>query len=73
MKKRTNWDEHLSTILFSYRTSYKVVIGYTPYQLVYSLHPLMPIEYVLSTINGDHIDVGPTKVLIAKVIELGNL
>jgi hypothetical protein len=37
------------------------------------LHPLMPIEYVLLTINGDHIDVEPTKVLIAKVIELENL
>jgi len=23
-EKRTNWDEHLSTILFSYRTTYKV-------------------------------------------------
>ncbi len=30
-EKRTNWDEHLSTVLFSYRIAYKVVIGYTPY------------------------------------------
>jgi len=30
-EKRTNWDEHLSTVLFSYKTAYKVVIGYTPY------------------------------------------
>jgi hypothetical protein len=31
---RTDWDEHLSTMLFSYITAYKVVIRYTPYQLM---------------------------------------
>jgi hypothetical protein len=41
-EKITYWDEHLSTILFSYRTAYKVATGYTPYQLVYGFHPLMP-------------------------------
>jgi hypothetical protein len=51
-EKITNWDEHLSTVLFSYKTIYKVAIGYTPYQLVYGLHHLMPIEYVLPVING---------------------
>jgi hypothetical protein len=30
-EKRRNWDEHLSTILFSYNIAYKVAIGYTPY------------------------------------------
>ncbi len=30
-EKRTDWDEHTSTILFSYKTTYKVAIGYTPY------------------------------------------
>jgi hypothetical protein len=43
---KTNWDEHLPTVLFSYKITYKVAIGYTPYQLVYELHPLMPIEYI---------------------------
>ncbi len=37
-ENRTNWDEHLSTVLFSYKTAYKM---YTPYELVYELHPLM--------------------------------
>jgi len=40
-----------------------VATGYTPYQLIYGL----PIEYVLS-INGDHKDAEPTRVLIAKII-----
>jgi hypothetical protein len=30
-KKRTNYDEHMSTILFSYRATYKVATSYTPY------------------------------------------
>jgi transposase InsO family protein len=30
-EKRTDWDEQLSIILYSYRTTYKVAIGYTPY------------------------------------------
>jgi hypothetical protein len=30
-EKRTNWDKNLSIILFSYKTDYKAVIGYTPY------------------------------------------
>ncbi len=39
---KTYWDKHLSTMLFSYKTTYKVATRYTPYQLVYGLHPLMP-------------------------------
>jgi len=45
--------------------AYKVATNYMPYQLVYGLHPLMPTEYVLLTINGDHKDAKSTKVLIA--------
>ncbi len=37
--KNTSWDEYLSTILFSYRISYKVATIYTPYHLVHGLHP----------------------------------
>ncbi len=72
-EKRTNWDEHLSIVLFSYRIAYKVAKGYTTYQLVYGLHLLMPTKYVISAINGDHKDVEPTRVLIARIIELEKL
>ncbi len=67
-EKKKDWDEHLSIILFSYRTTYKVATCYTPYQLVYGLHLLMPTKYVLPVINGDHQDVGPTKVLTIRII-----
>ncbi len=47
-----------------------MAISYTPYQLVYGLHPLMPTKYVLPTINGDHIDAKPTRVLTTIIIKL---
>ncbi len=43
-ENRIDWDEHLFIMLFSYKTVYKVATWYTPYQLVYGLHPLMPIK-----------------------------
>jgi hypothetical protein len=30
-ENKMDWDEHLPTIVFSYKITYKVVIGYTPY------------------------------------------
>ncbi len=63
----------MSTILFSYKIVYKVVTSYTPYQLVYGLHPLMLTKYVLSTISGDHIDAKPTRVLTTRITKLEKL
>jgi hypothetical protein len=40
-ENRSDWDEHLSIMLLSNRAAYKVATRYTPYQLVYGLHPLM--------------------------------
>ncbi len=58
----TYWDEHLSTMLFSYRTAYKVVVWYTPYQLVYGLHPLMPTKYIVLVVGGNEKDNTPMRV-----------
>jgi hypothetical protein len=51
---KINWDEHLPIVLFSYITTYKINTIYTPYQLVYGLHPLMPTKYILLIIDSDH-------------------
>jgi hypothetical protein len=72
-EKRTDWDERLSTILFSYRTIYKVATSHTPYQLFYGFHPLMPTKCVLPTISGDHKGAEPTRMLTTKIIELEKL
>ncbi len=55
------------------RKKQTMATSYTPYQLIYGLHPLMPTEYVLLTISGDHKDVEPTRVLIAKITTLEKL
>jgi hypothetical protein len=60
-------------VLFSYRTAYKVATWYTPYQLMYGLHPLMPIEYINLIVGGDERDSTPVKVLINRFTELEKL
>ncbi len=72
-EKITNLHEHLSTILFSYKISYKVSTCYTPYQLIYGLHSLMPTKYVMSTISRDHKDAEPTIMLTTNFTKLEKL
>jgi hypothetical protein len=72
-ENKTDWDEHLSIVLFSYRTTDKVAIGYTPYQLVFGLYPLMPIEYIVLIVGGNETDNTPMKILTSKIIELKKL
>jgi hypothetical protein len=43
-------------MLFSYITAYEVATSYTPYQLVYGLHSLMPIEYIVPVVGGHQRD-----------------
>jgi hypothetical protein len=66
------WDEHMSTMLFSYKTAYKVT-RYIPYQLMYALHPLMPIEYIVLIISGNERQNTLVKVLTNKIIKLEKL
>jgi hypothetical protein len=54
-ENRTNWDERLSILLFSYKIAYKIT-RYTPYQLVYGLHPLMPTKYIVLVASGNEKD-----------------
>ncbi len=62
-ENRNDWDQHMSTILFSNRTAYKVGTSHTPFQLVYGLHPLLPTEYLLLCKPSDDKDPQPVKVL----------
>ncbi len=72
-ENKTNWDEHLSTIFFSYIDAYKVTTWYTPYQLVYGLHPLMPTEYIVQVVGENERDSILVKFLTIKIIELEKL
>jgi len=72
-ENRTDWDEHLSTMLFSYKIAYKVATWYTPYQLMYGLHPLMPIKYIILVFDGNERNNSPVRVLTSRIIELEKL
>ncbi len=51
-ENRKDWDEHLSTILFFYIIAFKVETSHIPFQLVYGLHLLLPIKYLLPSKPG---------------------
>jgi hypothetical protein len=57
-------------MLFSYKTTYKVTTRYTPYQLVYGSHPLMPIKYIMPIAGGNERDSTSMRVLTSKIIKL---
>jgi len=46
-----DWDEHLHIVLFTYRTTFKVGTSHIPFQLLYGLHALMLIKYLLPMTN----------------------
>ncbi len=72
-ENRTDWDEHLFIVLFSYITTYKVATRYTPYQLMYGLHPLMPTEYIIIVTSGNERDSTPMSILISRIIKFEKL
>jgi hypothetical protein len=72
-ENRNDWDEHLSTILFSYKISFKVGTGHIPIQLIYGLHVLLPTKYLLPSKPGKNHDPTPIKVLTSRLSELEKL
>ncbi len=66
-ENKTDLDERLSIVLFSYKTTYKVSTWYTPYQLVYGLHPLMPTEHIVLVVGRNERDSTPMRVLTSRI------
>jgi hypothetical protein len=60
-------------MLFSYRIAYKVATGFTPYQLVYGLHSLMPTKYIGLIASGNERDNTLVKVLTNRITKLKKL
>jgi hypothetical protein len=44
-EKLNDYNEHLGAILFAYHITFKVNMKHTPFQLLYGLHPLMPMYF----------------------------
>jgi hypothetical protein len=60
----------MSTMLFSYWITYEVETNHTPFQLVYGLHPLLRIEYLLPSKLGEIVDPTLIWVFISYLLEL---
>ena len=41
---KSNWHQTLFSALWAYRTSMKTATGFTPFQLVYGLEAVLPIQ-----------------------------
>jgi hypothetical protein len=50
-----------------------IAIGYTPYQLVYGLHPLMPIKYIVLVVSENEKDNTLVRVLTSRITKLEKL
>ena len=50
---RTDWEQKLHSVLWAYQTAYKTSIGTTPFNLVYGLDAILPIEYIIPALRVD--------------------
>src|SRR5271168_2777361 len=48
---RSNWHNMLFSVLWAYRTSVKTSTGFTPFQLVYGLEAVLPIECEITSLQ----------------------
>ena len=51
MNDKSDWDDKVHAVLWAYRTAYKKGTGYTPFQLVYGLEAVVPIEFVVPSLH----------------------
>lgn len=50
-ESRTDWETKLSSVLWAYRVAYKVAVGTTPFELVYGLNAILPIDFLVPTLR----------------------
>ena len=46
-----DWDQKLHFVLRAYRTAYKTAIGTTPFNIVFGLNVILPIEFLIPTLR----------------------
>jgi hypothetical protein len=63
----------MNIYLQCYFRTYKVTTRYTLYYLVYGLHSLIPIEYIVPITSGNEGDNTIMKVLINRITKLEKL
>ncbi|KAH7288698.1 hypothetical protein KP509_31G037300, partial [Ceratopteris richardii] len=45
-QKPTTWDIAYLGVIWAYRTSYKATTGHTPFQLLYGIEAIAPLEFI---------------------------
>ena len=48
---RSDWEKKLNSVLWAYHTIYKTVINVTPYELVFGLNAILPIDFLIPTLR----------------------
>lgn len=50
-KSRTDWELKLNSALWAYQVAYKTAIGTMPFNLVFGLEVILPLEYLIPTLR----------------------
>ncbi|MCO5559379.1 hypothetical protein L7F22_012978 [Adiantum nelumboides] len=48
---RADWDQKLHSALWAYRVAYKTSIGRTPFNMVYGIQAILPLEFLIPTLR----------------------
>ena len=49
--KRDDWDMRITIMLWAYLTTWKTLIGHTPFKLVYGQEVVVPMKYIVPSLR----------------------
>ena len=48
---KSDWDSNLHSTIWAYSIAYKTTIGTTPFNMVYGLDAILPVEFLIPTMR----------------------